>query len=179
MLKWIDCVVTEAGSHRCIHLNNSLTGIDKKPYHSYNTDINRVILIIQLAKKVCDDVMISFNNFKIDGNDPIYIQILLHIKRGIVAGRVNDGDELPSRRVLSALLGVNPNTIQKAYRMLEDEQLISSRSGAKSYMLLDQEKIEQVREQLLKGDILNVVTALKHMGISKTEALSLVEKYWE
>ena len=46
-------------------------------------------------------------------------------------------------------------------------------------MLLDQEKIEQVREQLLKGDILNVVTALKHMGISKTEALSLVEKYWE
>ena len=73
---------------------------------------------------------------------------------------------------------MNPNTIQKAYRMLEDEQLISS-VRSKSYMLLDQGEIEQVREQLLKGDILNVVTALKHMGISKTEALSLVEKYWE
>jgi GntR family transcriptional regulator len=123
--------------------------------------------------------MISFDNFNIDGNAPIYLQILLHIKRGIVAGSVCDGDELPSRRVLSALLGVNPNTIQKAYRMLEDEQLISSRSGAKSYMLLNQEKIEHVREQLLKSDILNIVTALKQMGITKTEALSLVEKYWE
>ena len=123
--------------------------------------------------------MISFEDFNIDGNAPIYMQILLYIKRGIVACRVNDGDELPSRRVLSALLGVNPNTVQKAYRMLEDEQLISSRTGAKSYMILDQVKIEQVREQLLKNDILNIVTALKHMGISKTEALSLVEKYWE
>jgi GntR family transcriptional regulator len=123
--------------------------------------------------------MISFEDFNIDGNAPIYMQILLYIKRGIVACRVNDGDELPSRRVLSALLGVNPNTVQKAYRMLEDEQLISSRTGAKSYMILDQVKIEQVREQLLKNDILNIVTALKQMGITKPEALSLVEKYWE
>jgi len=123
--------------------------------------------------------MISFEDFNIDGNAPLYMQILLYIKRGIVACRVNDGDELPSRRVLSALLGVNPNTVQKAYRMLEDEQLISSRTGAKSYMILDQVKIEQVREQLLKNDILNIVTALKQMGITKPEALSLVEKYWE
>lgn len=123
--------------------------------------------------------MISFEDFNIDGNAPIYMQILLYIKRGIVACMVNDGDELPSRRVLSALLGVNPNTVQKAYRMLEDEQLISSRTGAKSYMILDQVKIEQVREQLLKNDILNIVTALKQMGITKPEALSLVEKYWE
>ena len=123
--------------------------------------------------------MISFDDFNMDGDGPIYLQILLHIKRGIVAGSVGDGDELPSRRVLSALLGVNPNTIQKAYRILEDEQLISSRSGAKSYMILDKMKTQQVRKQLLKSDTLNVVTSMKQMGISKAEALSLMEKYWE
>ena len=32
---------------------------------------------------------------------------------GAVSGTIRDGDELPSRRVLSALLGVNPNTVQK------------------------------------------------------------------
>ena len=68
--------------------NLFLISIDRKPYYSYNTDINRISYIIQLPDKVCGDTMISFNNFKIDGNDPIYIQILLHIKRGIVAGRV-------------------------------------------------------------------------------------------
>ena len=58
--------------------------------------------------------MISFDNFIIEDGSPIYQQILLHIKRGVVAGTVADGDELPSRRFLSALLGVNPNTVQKA-----------------------------------------------------------------
>ena len=43
----------------------------------------------------------------------IYQQILLFIKRGVIVGTIKDGDELPSRRVLSALLGVNPNTVQK------------------------------------------------------------------
>jgi len=114
-----------------------------------------------------------------DGAGPIYQQILLYIKRGIVSGTVCDGDELPSRRVLSALLGVNPNTVQKAYRMLEEEHLVSSRSGAKSYMMLNATKTEQVREQLLKSDAMNVVTAMKQMGITKSEALSLIEKYWE
>ncbi len=123
--------------------------------------------------------MICFDNFNMDGAGPIYQQILLYIKRGIVSGTVCDGDELPSRRVLSALLGVNPNTVQKAYRMLEEEHLVSSRSGAKSYMMLNATKTEQVREQLLKSDAMNVVTAMKQMGITKSEALSLIEKYWE
>ncbi len=123
--------------------------------------------------------MISFEDFNINGDSPIYLQILSYIKRGIVAGQIVDNDELPSRRVLSALLGVNPNTIQKAYRMLEDEQLISSRSGAISYMTLDEVKTQQVSEELLKSDILNVLTATRQMGISKTEVLALIEKYWE
>ena len=63
--------------------------------------------------------MISFDGFTIEDGSPIYLQIILYIKRCIIAGTIVDGDELPSRRVLSALLGVNPNTIQKAYRLLE------------------------------------------------------------
>ena len=55
-----------------------------------------------------------------------------YVKRGVVSGAIVDGDELPSRRVVSALLGVNPNTVQKAYRALEDEGLIESHTGAKS-----------------------------------------------
>ncbi len=123
--------------------------------------------------------MISFDEFQLDGASPIYLQILLHIKRAIVAGSIHDGDELPSRRVLSALLGVNPNTIQKAYRTLEEEELVTSRSGAKSCMLLDPHKLERIRAELLQNDAVQVVTAMKQMGISKAEALKLIETYWE
>lgn len=123
--------------------------------------------------------MISFEHFLMEDSVPIYLQILLYIKRGIIAGTIQDGDELPSRRMLSALLSVNPNTVQKAYRMLEDEGLIQSHSGAKSYMVLDDEKLERIREELLENDATTIVRAMKQMGLTKKEAISLIEKFWE
>ena len=123
--------------------------------------------------------MISFEKFIMEDGTAIYLQILLYIKRGVIAGTISDGDELPSRRMLSALLGVNPNTVQKAYRMLEEEGLISSHSGAKSYMVLDEATVERVRSELLEGDAVNIVTAMKQMGLSKAEAIALLEKYWD
>ncbi len=123
--------------------------------------------------------MISFDSFIMENGIPIYLQIILFIKRGIIAGVIMDGNELPSRRVLSALLGVNPNTVQKAYRMLEEEELIQSHSGAKSYMRLDEEKIKCIRSELLESDAKSIVSSMKQMGLSKKEAVELIEKYWE
>ena len=123
--------------------------------------------------------MISFEKFIMEDGMPIYLQILQYIKRGIIAGTITDGDELPSRRMLSALLGVNPNTVQKAYRMLEDEGLISSHSGAKSYMVLNEETVARVRGQLLEGDAIGIVLSMKQMGLSKAEAIALLENYWD
>ncbi len=123
--------------------------------------------------------MISFEYFKIEDGSPIYLQILLYIKRGMIAGAIKNGDELPSRRVLSALLGVNPNTVQKAYKLLEEEGLIRSRSGAKSCTVVTEENIGRIREELLEEDAKNAVNSLKLMGISKEEVHALIDKYWE
>ena len=123
--------------------------------------------------------MITFETFKPVEGTPIYQQILLYIKRGAVAGTIRDGDELPSRRVLSALLGINPNTVQKAFRLLEDEELITSQTGAKSYMTLSAAKIERLREDLIREDIRGIAGALRQMGIDKEEALRLLSENWE
>lgn len=123
--------------------------------------------------------MISFEYFTMTDGIPIYLQILLYIKRGLIAGSIKAGDELPSRRVLSALLGVNPNTVQKAYKMLEEEGLISSRTGAKSYVVLTEEKLTLIRTELLETDAKEAVKKLKWMGISKEEAHALMDKYWD
>ena len=123
--------------------------------------------------------MISFDNFTMQEGIPIYLQIVRHIKRGIVSGSIVNADEVPSRRLLSALIGVNPNTIQKAYRLLEEEKLMESHSGAKSYMRLDGETVERVRRQLLESDAVNIVDTLKGMGLTKQQALLLIENYWE
>lgn len=122
--------------------------------------------------------MVSFEDFRMTEGSPIYLQILRHVKRGVVAGTIRDGDELPSRRMLSALLGVNPNTVQKAYRILEEEGLMRSHSGAKSLMQLDGEKIELVRSELTRGIAGELTSALRQMGLTCAEAVSLIEKMW-
>lgn len=122
--------------------------------------------------------MISFDSFLMEDGIPIYLQIIAYLKRGMVAGSVRDGDELPSRRLLSARLGVNPNTVQKAYHLLEAEGLIVSQTGAKSCVVLPPAALDRVRQELLEGDIRSVISAMAQMGLSKAEALRLLEKYW-
>lgn len=123
--------------------------------------------------------MVSFEDFRMSDESPIYVQILRHIKRGAVAGTIRDGDELPSRRMLSALLGVNPNTVQKAYKMLEEEGLMQSHSGAKSLMQLDAAKIAKIRDELTRGIAVELTAALRQMGLTCPQAMALIQKMWE
>ena len=123
--------------------------------------------------------MLSFSRFVPEEGLPIYLQIIRHVKRGIAAGTVQGGDELPSRRMLSAQLGVNPNTVQKAYRLLEEEGLIASRSGAKSEVVLSPGPVEQVRNQLLEQEAGLLVQALRQAGLDKEAAVALLERLWE
>lgn len=123
--------------------------------------------------------MVSFDAFRPADGVPIYLQILTYIKRGAIAGTIHDGDELPSRRVLSALLGVNPNTVQKAFRMLEEEGLIESRTGAKSCMTLSGDTLRALRIELLSEEFRSIARTLRQMGITKDEALRLIAQHWE
>ncbi|NCB63266.1 MAG: GntR family transcriptional regulator [Clostridia bacterium] len=122
--------------------------------------------------------MISFSEFEIEDGSPLYLQIIRYIKRGIIAGTIPDQEEMPSRRVLSALLGVNPNTVQKAYRLLEEDGLAESRTGAASFITVDEAKKQQIKAQLLEADLQSLVTAMRQMGVSRDEAVQLIEKAW-
>ena len=123
--------------------------------------------------------MISFDSFILEDNVPIYLQIVGYIKRGIVAGTIADGAGMPSRRMLSALLGVNPNTVQKSYAMLEEEGLIRSRSGAKSCVVADEAAIRRLRGEILGLSLKTVIDAMKQMGMSLEDAQNALADHWE
>ena len=123
--------------------------------------------------------MISFDSFVMEDNVPIYLQIVGYIKRGIVAGTIENGAEMPSRRMLSALLGVNPHTVQKSYAMLEEEGLIHSRSGAKSCVAADEAAIRRLRGELLGQDLKTDIDAMKQMGMTLEDAQAALADHWE
>ncbi|MBN1265060.1 MAG: GntR family transcriptional regulator [Anaerolineales bacterium] len=66
---------------------------------------------------------------------PIYVQVIDQIKHKIAAGTLQPGDQLPTVRQMAADLRVNFNTIARAYRMLDEEGLISTQHGRGTYIL--------------------------------------------
>ena len=60
---------------------------------------------------------------------PIYEQLVEQLRRQLILGGIKAGAPLPSVRQLAMELGINPNTIQKAYRRMEAEGMILSVPG--------------------------------------------------
>ena len=70
--------------------------------------------------------------FRIDNasDRAVYLQIIDQVKRDIALGRLAKEERLPTVRQLAQQLAINPNTIAKAYRQLEQEGIIVTRAGA-------------------------------------------------
>ncbi len=61
--------------------------------------------------------------------EPIYRQLIDHVRRRVASGQIKAGDEIPSVRDLAQRLAVHPMTISKAYSLLEAEGLLERRRG--------------------------------------------------
>lgn len=68
------------------------------------------------------------------GPVPIYAQIMEQIKMAVATGALARGAHLPSVRALAAQLGINPNTVGKAYGELEREGLVESGQGRGTFV---------------------------------------------
>ena len=66
---------------------------------------------------------------------PIYIQLMNQIKHMIVTDELKPGDQLPTVRQLAADLRINFNTVARAYRLLDEESIISTQHGRGTFIL--------------------------------------------
>lgn len=107
---------------------------------------------------------------------PIYEQLVDKLKELIINEVLQPDEQLPSVRTLAQQLTINPNTIQKAYRELENQGFIYSQKGKGSFVhssnqFKDETKIKTVKEELEKL----IVEAL-YLGVSVEELIQLVER---
>lgn len=112
--------------------------------------------------------------FSIDlqSRSPIYEQIYNQIKEQIVKGELELSEQLPSVRVLAKELGVNPNTISKAYLLLEKDKYIYLVSGKGSFVAKPDSRI--IKEQYM-NDFCNAVKEAFKVGISSEELITCIE----
>ena len=124
-------------------------------------------------------MVLDFTQLSLQDTSPIYLQIIRYIKIKIAANQIANGDELPSRRMLSTILNVNPNTIQKAYKQIEQDGLLVSYAGSKSILVFDEKVVTDIRHELIAEEASNFITSLKQIGISKEEAGNLLASMWD
>ncbi|MDE7063000.1 MAG: GntR family transcriptional regulator [Lachnospiraceae bacterium] len=99
---------------------------------------------------------------------PFYEQIKDEIRRMVIAGAVETDEKLPSVRELAARLTINPNTIQRAYRELEQEGYIYRVRGKGTYAA-PQAQVQDERVRMLQQQYQQVVTELLYLNIPREE----------
>lgn len=109
----------------------------------------------------------------------LYEQIIDSVRQSILSGAITPGEKLPSVRNLAKELGINPNTIQKAYNILESDGVILTLPGRGSVVLSETEDLR--KKQLAKmEEKLSVVAAEAHStGITEEEFVTAAHRAWQ
>lgn len=117
---------------------------------------------------------IKFNN-----RDPVYVQVIQHFKEQIAKGFFEPGQEIPSRRELANRLKINPNTVQRAYKEMEEQGLIFTEGNLPSRITKDERVLEMVREELILAAVDLFVHSVQSINVPLQEVLTLVKKVYE
>ncbi|MEG0179478.1 MAG: GntR family transcriptional regulator [Oscillospiraceae bacterium] len=122
--------------------------------------------------------MIDFKGLCFDKRSAVYEQIALHVKRQIFLGTAHSGDVMPSRRELAAITGVNPNTAQKAYHLMEDEGIIATSGNTVSTVVASDEIKQKIEDELTRGLVSEFVQNAKSNHLSYKKVIALVSEVW-
>jgi len=110
---------------------------------------------------------------------PLYEQLVEQLRRQIVLGGMKAGAAMPSVRQLATELGINPNTIQKAYRRMEEEGMILSIPGRGSFVSDDLADMLTKQREDQRSKAKQMLQSCREMGLTKEEITQMVEEIYK
>lgn len=108
---------------------------------------------------------------------PIYIQIIEEIKRQIVSGERAPGSRIEPVRETAKRMGVNPNTVQRAFSELERDGLMFTERTSGRYITNDEKLIKKVREKSVISKVAEFVDFMRKSGFSGMDIIGIVTEY--
>ena len=112
-----------------------------------------------------------------DSTVPIYLQIVHTIKHQVATGRLKPGEQLPTVRELATDLRINPNTVARAYDILDGDTVITTQQGRGTYVRErpDDAHLARVRQEYLKAIMDGAVGKALSMGYTLEEVREAFE----
>lgn len=117
----------------------------------------------------------------LNGKLSVYERIVQQIKRDIALGIIAEGEKLPSCRELAHTMGINPNTVQRAYSALEEEGLIYTLPKKGVYAHGDAaacEAIESAKTRRALEEAERQLLAIKQAGITREQLEEILSKIY-
>lgn len=114
----------------------------------------------------------------VNGRDPIYIQLEKNIIRYINLGVYEKDSMLPSVRSLACQLGINPNTVAKTYKSLEEGGVIYTKAGKGVFVKGTTASLGQV-QTAASDKAKAALTDCKNAGVSKERVQKIIDELWE
>lgn len=110
----------------------------------------------------------------VHGGVPIYRQVIDQVKRLILTGQMDEGEQLESVANLSSRLKVNPMTISKAYGFLVESGLVERRRGVGLFVArLPRETEKDIKSTVLQEALRKAASLAVQMDVSEKEAAAL------
>jgi len=109
---------------------------------------------------------------------PIYEQIKKAVLEAILMEHIKQDDVLPSIREVAEHARVNPNTVAKAFRELEQEGVVIARQGIGYMVISDRESIKESVMKTIADDLKEPLRKLKRAGVGLQEVLEVVRNVW-
>ena len=119
--------------------------------------------------------------FNFSGKQDVYIEVAEKYREYIKLGLIKNGDKLPSIRMAASELGINPNTMARAYALLEDDGYISSIPKKGIYVTYSEtqnKKEDTNKNENVLSPCNNVIEELKSKGYSKEQILKAIEEVY-
>lgn len=109
---------------------------------------------------------------------PIYDQIVNSVIRLKVLGALKEGEALPSVRAMALKLSINPNTVQRAYAILEEKGIIYSVSGKGSFIAMNNSCEQTIKNSALEKVVEEVKNAAL-CGVKKDEIIAALNSVFK
>ncbi|MBV8244851.1 MAG: GntR family transcriptional regulator [Candidatus Eremiobacteraeota bacterium] len=108
---------------------------------------------------------------------PIYLQLIEQVKRSVAIGALADGEQLPTVKALALDLTINPNTVARAYRELERDQVIETSPGRGSFIRANGAgaSSKQAVSAMAATSLDNAIREAKAVGLTRTDLNALFE----
>ena len=106
---------------------------------------------------------------------PIYEQIVNEIERYVALGILKEKEQILSIRELASNLGINPNTVKKAYSVLESKNVIVSLSTKGTFISSDVNSIKNTTINNYINDIKSIMNKLNKLGLDNKEIIDKIK----